>query len=140
MMNYEIKKGGKVLARFIKANEAWGEGSLSFFSEDKEYIQAGTWNYNKGKKLLAHTHNEVKRSVLFTQEVIFVKSGSLQAYIYDDDSNLVEEITAHEDDVLIMLSGGHGYEVLEDNTKVLEIKNGPYLGAEVDRNRLDLDG
>ena len=25
-----------------------------------------------------------------------------------------------------MLSGGHGYEVLEDDTKVLEIKNGPY--------------
>ena len=139
-MNHEIKKDGKVLARYIKASEAWGGDSLSFFSEDEESIQAGSWNYNKGKKLLAHTHNEVERSILFTQEVIFVKSGSLQAYIYDDDSNLVEEITAYEDDLLIMLSGGHGYEVLEDNTKVLEIKNGPYLGAEIDRNRLNLDG
>jgi hypothetical protein len=139
-MNYEIKKDGKILARHITASEAWGQDSLSFFSEDEEYIQAGSWNYNKGKKLLAHTHNEVKRTVLFTQEVIFVKSGSLRAYIYDDDSNLVGEITAYEDDLLIMISGGHGYDILEDNTKVLEIKNGPYLGAEIDRDRLNLDG
>ena len=139
-MNYEVKKDGKVLARDIRANEAWGQDSLSFFSKDEEFIQAGSWNYNKGKKLLAHTHNEVKRSVLYTQEVIYVKSGSLQAYIYDDDSNFIEEITAYEDDLLIMLAGGHGYEVLEDNTKVLEIKNGPYLGAEIDRDRLNLDG
>jgi putative salt-induced outer membrane protein YdiY len=139
-MNYEIEKDGKILARYISASEAWGNDNLSFFSEDKEYIQAGSWNYSKGKKLLAHTHNEVERSVLFTQEVIFIKSGSLRAYIYDDDSNLVEEFTAYKDDILIMLSGGHGYEVLEDDTKVLEIKNGPYLGAEVDRDRLNLDG
>ena len=139
-MTYEIKKDGKILARYISANEAWGNENLSFFSEDEEYIQAGSWNYSKGKKLLAHSHNEVERSVLFTQEVLFVKSGSLQAFIYDDDSNLVEEFTAYKDDILIMLSGGHGYEVLEDDTKVLEIKNGPYLGAEVDRDRLDLDG
>lgn len=139
-MNDEVKKDGKVLARHIRASEAWSRDSLSFFSEDHEYIQAGSWNYNKGKKLLAHTHNKVERSVLFTQEVIYVKSGSLKAYIYDDNSNLVEEIIAYEDDLLIMLSGGHGYEILEDNTKVLEIKNGPYLGAEIDRDRLNLDG
>jgi hypothetical protein len=139
MNGIEVINKGVVLARYIPADIAWKEGGLSFFSEDEEYIQAGSWNYNKGKKLLAHSHNEVKRSVLFTQEVIFVKSGSLQAYIYDDDSNLVEEITAYEDDVLIMLSGGHGYEVLEDNTKVLEIKNGPYVGAELDRVRLKID-
>tara|TARA_B100000886_G_scaffold334419_1_gene289918 strand:+ start:1852 stop:2274 length:423 start_codon:yes stop_codon:yes gene_type:complete len=140
MKTRNIIHSDKILARYIPAAEAWGSNDLSFFSQDEEYIQAGSWNYNKGKKLLAHTHNEVKRSVLFTQEVIFIKSGSLQAFIYDDDSNLVEEFTAYEDDILIMLSGGHGYEVLEDDTKVLEIKNGPYLGAEVDRNRLNLDG
>ena len=139
-MSNEIKKDGKVLARHIKASEAWGNENLHFFSEDQEYIQAGSWNYDKGKKLLAHKHNEIERSVLFTQEVIYIKSGSLQAFIYDDDSNLVEEFTAYKDELLIMLSGGHGYEVLEDDTKVLEIKNGPYLGAEVDRNRLNLDG
>lgn len=35
-----------------------------------------------------------------------------------------------------MMNGGYGYRILEDNTKVIEIKNGPYLGAEKDRRRL----
>ena len=58
-MSHDIKKDGKILARYIKASEAWGHDNLSFFSQDEEYIQAGSWNYNKGKKLLAHTHNEL---------------------------------------------------------------------------------
>jgi hypothetical protein len=39
-------------------------------------------------------------------------------------------------DVLALFNGGHGYEVLEDNTRVLEVKNGPYLGPEVDRRKI----
>ncbi len=135
-MNYEVSKDGVILARIIRAKEAWSSEGLAFFSDDKEFIQAGSWNYSRGKELLAHTHNKVIRSVSHTQEVVFVKSGSLQAYIYDNKDNLVEEITAYKDDILIMLAGGHGYKILEDNTKVLEIKNGPYLGPDIDRKRL----
>ena len=36
----------------------------------------------------------------------------------------------------MLLRGGHGYEILEDGTQVLEVKNGPYLGPDVDRRRL----
>jgi hypothetical protein len=39
-------------------------------------------------------------------------------------------------DTIILLNGGHGYEILSDNTKVLEVKNGPYVGADKDRERL----
>jgi hypothetical protein len=37
---------------------------------------------------------------------------------------------------MVLLAGGHGYEILEDNTKILEVKNGPYLGASEDRKRI----
>jgi hypothetical protein len=40
-----------------------------------------------------------------------------------------------EGDILILLQGGHGYEILEDGTQVLEVKNGPYIGADLDRRR-----
>jgi len=43
-------------------------------------------------------------------------------------------------ETLILLKGGHGYEILEDGTRVLEVKNGPYPGAEVDRRRLEWKG
>ena len=36
-----------------------------------------------------------------------------------------------------MLRGAHGYDILENGTQVLEVKNGPYVGAELDRKRIE---
>jgi hypothetical protein len=131
----EIKDKDIVLARYIPAKDAWQPG-LSFFSSDDEYLQVGTWGYNSPKELLAHTHNEVHRSVAWTQEVIFVKKGSIRSEIYDLSNQKIEEIICLPGDIIILLRGGHGYHILEDDTQVLEIKNGPYVGAEKDRVRL----
>ena len=129
----EIKKGNNVLARLVKA-ENWNEG-LGFYSNDKEAIQVGTWKYNSGKKLMRHIHNKVPRQIVRTNEVLYVVSGKVKAFIYDLDEKPVEELTVNTGDTLILLDCGHGYEIMEDGTKVLEIKNGPYLGAETDRRR-----
>ena len=48
----------------------------------------------------------------------------------------MREIIVSQGEVIILLRGAHGYEILEDNTQVLEFKNGPYLGAEIDRKRI----
>jgi len=56
--------------------------------------------------------------------------------VYDQAGRAVEEIVAREGDLLIMLRGGHGYEIIEDDTQVLEVKNGSYPGPEADRTRL----
>lgn len=131
----EVKEGDMVLARHIPANAAWNEG-LNFFSQDSEFIQVGTWGYGEGKELKAHIHNEVSRQVLWTQEVIFVRSGKLRARIYNTEEQLVEQLIVVAGDVIILLRGGHGYDILENGTQVLEIKNGPYVGADLDRRRL----
>lgn len=130
----EIKKNGMVLARHIPAG-VWNDG-LSFFSKDNEFIQLGTWKYNKGKELLAHIHNKVERKINRTQEILFIKKGKIQASIYDLKGNLVKKINVGCGDILVLLNSGHGYKILEDNTQVIEIKNGPYLGAEIDRRRI----
>ena len=130
----EVIKTGIVLARHIPT-EDWGEG-LSFYSEDEEFIQVGAWGYNSGKELLAHIHNKVERKVYWTQEVLYIRKGSIEANIYDADEIFVEKIIAKEGDTLILLRGGHGYKVLENGTQVLEVKNGPYVGADKDRRRL----
>ncbi len=129
----EIKHNGETLARHIPS-EAWAEG-LGFYSNDDEFVQVGSWQYDKGKELLKHIHNEVKREVVRTQEVLYIKRGSIKAKIYSLDEVFVEELVVKQGDTLILLNSGHGYEILEDKTQVLEIKNGPYLGAETDRRR-----
>lgn len=129
----EIRKNNEILARHITGNEI--KEGLSFFSNDNEYVQVGSWNYNKGKELLKHIHNEVIREVKRTQEVLYIIKGRIEAEIYDLEKGLIETIIVNEGDILILLESGHGYKILEEGTKVLEIKNGPYLGAEIDRRR-----
>jgi len=129
----EIKYDNLVLARYVPS-EAWSEG-LGFYSNDEEFVQVGSWQYNKGKELLKHIHNQVERSVDRTQEVLYIRRGSIKARIYTLDEVFVEELTVKQGDTLILLNSGHGYEILEDGTQVLEIKNGPYLGADRDRRR-----
>ena len=131
----EIKEGDLVLARHISASIAWSDG-LSFFSQDEEFIQVGIWGYDKGKELKAHIHNEVKREVLWTQEVLFVKQGKIIAKIFNTQEEKVAELQVITGDIIILMRGGHGYEIIEDGTQVLEIKNGPYVGPEMDRRRL----
>jgi hypothetical protein len=131
----EIKEGEIVLARHIPASAAWNEG-LSFFSQDNEYIQVGVWGYSAGKELKAHIHNEVPREVLWTQEVIFVRTGKIRANIYDTSETKVAELIVGAGDIIILLRGGHGYDIIEDGTQVLEVKNGPYVGPDLDRRRL----
>ena len=131
----EVKEGHIVLARHIPADNAWSEG-LNFFSTEGDFVQVGTWGYGNGKELKAHTHNEVRREVLWTQEVLFVRKGRLRANIFDTKQNKVAELNVEAGDIIILLSGGHGYDILEDGTQVLEIKNGPYLGADADRRRI----
>ena len=130
----EITDGPQILARVIRHDGLWQKG-LNFFSKDKESIQVGTWGYEANKKLQAHSHNEVVREIPRTQEVIFVKQGKLKANIFGKEDNFVAEVQLHGGDLIIMLEGGHSYEIIDDNTQVLEIKNGPYVGAENDRRR-----
>lgn len=132
----EIKDGELMLARHVTAEE-WDKGGLGFFSADREFLQVGVWNYDNGKRLLAHTHNDVSRSIERTHETLYVRRGRIEARIFNEARELVETFEVREGDILSLMSGGHGYTIVEDGTQVLEIKNGPYLGAERDRVRIE---
>lgn len=124
---------GIKLARLIEP-EDWKEG-LGFFSNDEEYIQVGTWFYNQGKQLQNHIHNEFVRTANRTYEAVYMVSGKMRVDLYTLNKIYVESFEIKKGDALILLNSGHGYEILEDNTKVLEIKNGPFMGAEIDKEK-----
>ena len=134
MKTEKITDGDLVLAIIIRDND-WGDG-LNFISSDKDYQQVGVWRYNKGKKLVPHIHLIEPREVLRTQEVVFVKEGRIRADIYTEKEEFLKSVELGTGDTIILLNGGHGYEILEDNTKVLEVKSGPYVGADRDRKRI----
>lgn len=132
-----IKSDNKKIAVKFDAKDI--KDGLLFFSEESDFIQVGSWKYNKNKKLSAHTHNFLTRKVERTQEFMYVVKGRVRAFIYDENEKLLEDITLGPHEGLILFSGGHGYEILDDDTTVIEVKNGPYMGAELERRRFGKD-
>ena len=116
----------------IYRDDDWKEG-LNFITENSLFIQVGSWWYQNGKRLAKHKHNVVPRESNITQEMVYVKSGSMMASIFDQDLNFIEDVILKEGDLAIMAYGGHGYKILEDNTKIIEAKNGPFVSVEVDK-------
>lgn len=129
----EIVKNGIVLARHISADD-FVDG-LNFFSKDEEFIQVGAWRYDSGKNINPHIHNEFSRTANRTCEMLYIISGTLEVDIFDLDKQPVESFAVKKGEALILLECGHGYTIKQDNTKILEVKNGPYFGAENDRQR-----
>ena len=73
-----------------------------------------------------HRHNQTKRIVYKTSEVLFLKKGKLQVQVFNNENVLIETKTLKSGDTIVFLDGGHGIEFLEDS-EILEIKQGPYL-------------
>ena len=124
---------GKLLAVIVSPSQ-WKRG-LDFITEDEEFIQVGTWNYDKGKVLDRHFHNIVSRSSQLTQECVVVMTGSMIVKIYDDEQAFICEKQLMAGDFAVLLAGGHGYEIQEDDTRIIETKNGPFLGVDLDKTR-----
>ena len=58
---------------------------------------------------------------------MFIKRGKLRVDFYDDDQNYLESRTLNVGDIILLATGGHGFEVLED-IEMVEVKQGPYHG------------
>ena len=41
----------------------------------------------------------------------------------------------YEGDLAVFTYGGHGYEILEDGTKIIEAINGPFMDVSIDKTK-----
>jgi mannose-6-phosphate isomerase-like protein (cupin superfamily) len=83
-----------------------------------------------------HVHNPVPREVHYTQEVLFIKRGRLRVDFYSEQQAYLESRVLEAGDVILLITGGHGFEVLEE-VEMFEVKQGPYVG-EQDKTRFEL--
>lgn len=124
---------GRPAAYLVRGND-WPAG-LNFITPDEAFIQVGSWRYDAGKKLAAHVHKDYPREATKTQEVVFIKQGSMKTILYDKARQPVHEIILEAGDLLVITEAGHGYEILSDDTQVLEAKNGPFVSVEKDKEK-----
>lgn len=136
----EIKKKDKLIAIVIRNN--YQCDGVDFLTPDDYSQQVAYMHHPTGKVIDAHVHNLVHRNVVLTQEVLFIKKGKLRVDFYDDYEDYLESIDLGAGDVILLVSGGHGFTVLEE-IEMIEVKQGPYAGdtdkkrfAGIDENKI----
>lgn len=102
---------------------------ITFFTPDDFSQQLSYMHHATGKVIQAHIHNHLPRQVFFTQEVLIIKKGILKVDFYSNDKIFIESRILETGDVILLASGGHGFEVLEE-VEMIEVKQGPYLGEQ----------
>lgn len=123
----------KVLAIIIRSD--YHENGIHFLTEEDYSQQLAYMHHPKGKLIDAHIHNFESRNVVYTQEVLVIRKGILRVDFYQEDRSYIESYILHAGDIILLASGGHGFEVLEE-VEMVEIKQGPYLG-ERDKERFE---
>lgn len=121
----DIKKKDKLLAMIIR-NDYKCEG-VDFITPSEYSQQVAYMHHPTGKVIDAHVHNLVHRNVVLTQEVLFIKKGRLRIDFYDEYEDYLESRELHAGDIILLVSGGHGFTVL-DEVEMIEVKQGPYAG------------
>jgi mannose-6-phosphate isomerase-like protein (cupin superfamily) len=129
----EIRHQGQLLALILSSN--FHQPGIHFFTPNELSQQLAYMSYKPGKVIPAHVHNPVHRDVFFTQEVLFLKKGKLRVDFYSDDRQYLESRVLEAGDVILLVTGGHGFEVLEE-IEMIEVKQGPYLGDQ-DKTRFE---
>ncbi len=122
----EVRKKDVLIAKIIRNNHR-SEG-VDFITPDEYSQQVAYMHHPKGKIIDAHIHNAVHRNVIMTQEVLFIKRGKLRVDFYDDYQDYLESRILSEGDTILLISGGHGFCVLEE-VEMIEVKQGPYSGV-----------
>ncbi len=121
----EITYKGQVLAIILPSE--FREPGIHFFTPDSFSQQLAYMRHPEGKTIKPHIHKQVRREVFYTQEVLLIKKGKLRVDFYNDDQDYLESRILKAGDVILLIKGGHGFEVLEE-LEMIEVKQGPYVG------------
>lgn len=122
-----IRNGDQLLALVVPHD--FDEPGITFFTPDDLSQQLAYMRHPAGKQIAAHGHNPVPREVQYTHEVLVIKRGKLRVDFYDDDAVYLRSRILRAGDVILLVGGGHGFEILEE-TEMFEVKQGPYAGGE----------
>ena len=129
-----IEGPDKKLLAIIVSNR-FSRPGIHFLTDNDLSQQLAYMQHPVGKQIQPHVHNPVPREVHYTQEVLFIKRGKLRVDFYDEQQNYLESRILEAGDTILLATGGHGFEVLEE-LEMIEVKQGPYAG-ENDKTRFE---
>jgi len=126
-MKKEIMHNGELLAVIIKGD--YMPAKTEFLTPGTFKQQVGFIVYDKDEGIEPHIHHEMQRSLKGTSEVLILKKGRVRVDFYSQKKEYTESHDLFPGDILILVSGGHGFYFYEHGV-FLEIKQGPYIGPQ----------
>lgn len=126
----EIEKifdGGKIIAVVVRKDSSLR--GVNFFTPQDFSQQLGLLVHEKGKKIAIHRHKKIKGEIFLTQEALVVLEGKVKIGLYNDKVRKIKTIVITEGDAILLANGAHGIEILEDS-RIIEVKQGPYSGGD----------
>ena len=129
----QIINNKSIIALILRTD--YRRNGIEFFTPENFSQQLAYMNRPAGYKVPPHVHNKVHREIFYTQEVLFIRKGKVKVDFYDENQNYLESRILYTGDVILLASGGHGFEMLEP-TEMIEVKQGPYSG-DMDKMRFE---
>ena len=124
MKTEEIKHDHSVIAKIFYKGPI--QPGVHFYCENDSSLQVGKQLRGKGEMIRPHRHIPVtveRKETL--KEVLYIEKGKVKITFYTDDWKEIGSRTLKAGDMVMLISGGHGFEMLEE-TEMIEIKQGPY--------------
>ncbi|MCX5709292.1 MAG: hypothetical protein NT088_00960 [Candidatus Omnitrophica bacterium] len=126
-----ITDKNKTIAIIVYNN--YEEDGIKHFSPPEFPLQVGCMKRPKGYKITPHLHNPVSRATSATQEVLFIRKGTIRVDFYSSKRKFIQSRKLSAGDAVLFAEGGHAIDVLEEAV-IIEVKNGPY-SEENDKTR-----
>ena len=114
-----------LLALIVRGS--FNKPGITFFTEPDLSQQLAYMHHPAGKQIDAHIHRPILRNISYTQETLILKRGKLRVNFFDDQQAYLSSRTLEAGDVILLIRGGHGFEVIEE-LEMIEVKQGPYAG------------
>ncbi len=127
-----VERAGTAYALVLRANASSSE-KYNFLTDSQNPLQLGMNFYEKGESIKAHYHLPRHIESEVVQEFLLIAAGRARLTLFDKgDRSPFDTLQLETGDMVLLLAGGHGLEIQED-TKIVEIKQGPYDGKTKDK-------
>ena len=97
---------------------------LTFAFSHIQFVQISL-KHKKNHIILPHLHLKNQRKIDYTSEVLIIQKGKIQIDLYSTKKKYLFSKILKEKDIIMLVSGGHGFKILKD-VEMIEIKQGPF--------------
>lgn len=133
MEKYYSNIDPEVLLHIVIRENDFVSGRQEIIPADN-FLQCCTLNLPAGHTFKPHKHIwKQSDQLIIAQESWIVLKGRVRCKFYDLNDILLADPVLNAGDASFTLQGGHTYVILEDSTRVLEMKTGPYHGQKMDK-------